>query len=152
MAGMAQSYISRVGTARRARTCFPWIGSRSFRAVAGWRVPSTPAKQQLRPVQSNRTTILASMVRSPLIAARATLALKSGEWFRRVRFVILAPDSHAQPCALSGRDSTHRTVRNCGAVSNDRLSTELEAYRVHLSRRLYRRVHGGVGRVAQVGR
>ena len=45
------------------------------------------------------------------------MAWKSGEWFRRVRFVILAPDSHAQPCALSGRDSTHRTVRNCGAVS-----------------------------------
>jgi hypothetical protein len=32
--------------------------------------------------------------------------LKAGEWFRRVRFVIASPDSHAQPCALSGRNST----------------------------------------------
>src|SRR5712671_5120997 len=53
------------------------------------------------------------------MAASATFALKSGEWFRRVRFVIFAPDSHAQPCALSGRDSTHRTDRNCGATSSD---------------------------------
>src|SRR5260370_39696182 len=51
------------------------------------------------------------------MAASATFALKSGKWFRRVRFVIFAPDSHAQPCALSGRDSTHRTDRNCGATS-----------------------------------
>src|SRR5258708_40275631 len=51
------------------------------------------------------------------MAASATFALKSGEWFRRVRFVIFAPDSHAQPCALSGRDSTHRTDRNSGATS-----------------------------------
>src|SRR5258708_6860391 len=53
------------------------------------------------------------------MAASATFALKSGEWFRRVRFVIFAPDSHAQPCALSGRDSTHRTDRNCGATSSN---------------------------------
>src|SRR5882757_9440934 len=53
------------------------------------------------------------------MAASATFALKSGEWFRRVRFVIFAPDSHAKPCALSGRDSTHRTDRNCGATSQD---------------------------------
>src|SRR6266481_10026785 len=53
------------------------------------------------------------------MAASATFALKSGEWFRRVRFVIFAPDSHAQPCALSGRDSTHRTDRNCGATSGN---------------------------------
>src|SRR5712671_5690170 len=52
------------------------------------------------------------------MAASATFALKSGEWFRRVRFVIFAPDSHAQPCALSGRDSTHRTDRNYGATSH----------------------------------
>src|SRR5258708_611254 len=52
------------------------------------------------------------------MAASATFDLKSGEWFRRVRFVIFAPDSHAQPCALSGRDSTHRTDRNCGATSD----------------------------------
>src|SRR6266436_4330027 len=51
------------------------------------------------------------------MAASATFALKSGEWFRRVRFVIFAPDSHAQPCALSGRNSTYRTDRNCGATS-----------------------------------
>src|SRR5215471_15176860 len=51
------------------------------------------------------------------MAARATFALKSGEWFRRVRFVIFAPDSHAQPCALSGRNSTYRPDRNCGTIS-----------------------------------
>jgi hypothetical protein len=40
------------------------------------------------------------------MAANATFALKAGEWFRRVRFVIVSPDSRVQPCALSGRDST----------------------------------------------
>jgi hypothetical protein len=28
-----------------------------------------------------------------------------------------APDSRAQACPLSGRDSTYRTLRNCGAIS-----------------------------------
>jgi DNA (cytosine-5)-methyltransferase 1 len=32
-----------------------------------------------------------------LMAANATLALKAGEWFRRVRFVIVSPDSRVQP-------------------------------------------------------
>src|SRR5258707_15796488 len=62
------------------------------------------------------------------MAASATFALKSGEWFRRVRFVIFAPDSHAQPCALSGRDSTHRTDRNCEATSN---TMALEIVTIH---------------------
>jgi len=64
------------------------------------------------------------------MAASATFALKSGEWFRRVRFVIFAPDSHAQPCALSGRDSTHRTDRNCGATSH--YADDLAAVTAHL--------------------
>jgi hypothetical protein len=36
--------------------------------------------------------------------------LKAGEWFRRGLLLIVAPDSLAQPCPLSGRDSTHRAV------------------------------------------
>src|SRR5882757_8374357 len=31
------------------------------------------------------------MVRSPLTAARATFALKAGEWFRRVRLLMVSP-------------------------------------------------------------
>src|SRR5712691_3424887 len=51
-----------------------------------------------------------AIVRSPLIAANATFALKAGEWFRRGLLLIVAPDSLAQPCPLSGRDSTHQPV------------------------------------------
>jgi hypothetical protein len=36
--------------------------------------------------------------------------LKDGECVRRVRRVMVSPDSLAQPCPLSGKDSTHRTV------------------------------------------
>jgi hypothetical protein len=36
------------------------------------------------------------------------LRLESGEWFRQVRFVIVAPDAHTHPCALSGTDATYR--------------------------------------------
>ncbi|HEX9071468.1 MAG TPA: hypothetical protein VF852_05905, partial [Pseudolabrys sp.] len=52
-----------------------------------------------------------------MIAANATFALKAGEWFRRGLLVIAAPDSRAPACPLSGRNSTYRTVRNCGAAS-----------------------------------
>jgi hypothetical protein len=52
-----------------------------------------------------------------LIAANATFALKAGEWFRRGLLLIAAPDSRASACPLSGRNSTYRTVRNCGATS-----------------------------------
>jgi hypothetical protein len=31
------------------------------------------------------------MVRSPLTAARATFALKAGEWFRRGRLLMVSP-------------------------------------------------------------
>src|SRR5450631_1170974 len=30
---------------------------------------------------------------------------------------MVSPDSRALPCLLSGRNSTHRTVRNCGTTS-----------------------------------
>jgi hypothetical protein len=55
-------------------------------------------------------------VLSPLIAAKATFALKAGECFRRGLLFMDAPDSRAQACPLSGRDSTYRTVRKCGAT------------------------------------
>jgi hypothetical protein len=41
------------------------------------------------------------------IAANANFALKAGVWFRRVRFVILAPDARLFS-PLSGRKSTYR--------------------------------------------
>ena len=42
--------------------------------------------------------------------AKATIALKAGVWFRRVRFVMLSPDSR-QAAPLSGRKSTYRPVQ-----------------------------------------
>jgi hypothetical protein len=51
-----------------------------------------------------------------LIAASATLALKSGEWFRRVRFVISSPDWR-RSSPRSGRSSTYRTVQILRATS-----------------------------------
>src|SRR5271165_2868710 len=53
---------------------------------------------------------------SPLTAAKATLALKAGLWFRRTRFAIVAPD--AQPSwPLSGKNSTYPAVQICRASS-----------------------------------
>src|SRR5215469_9248807 len=57
-------------------------------------------------------------VRSPLMAARATFALKAGVWFRRGRRFMVSPDSQAPACPLSGRNSTYRPVQNSGATSN----------------------------------
>src|SRR5712671_2189830 len=56
-------------------------------------------------------------VRSPLTAASATFALKAGVWFRRARLLIVAPDSQAPACPLSGRNSTYRPVQNSGTGS-----------------------------------
>src|SRR5712671_1510530 len=50
-------------------------------------------------------------VRSPLRAASATFALKAGVWFRRVRLLIVSPDSRGTACPLSGRNSTYRPVQ-----------------------------------------
>src|SRR5215471_10086823 len=58
-----------------------------------------------------------TIVRSPLIAARATFALKAGVWFRRGRLFMLSPDSQAPTCPLSGRNSTYRPVQNSGTTS-----------------------------------
>src|SRR6201982_2496452 len=57
-------------------------------------------------------------VRSPLIAAIATFALKAGVWFRRGRRFMVSPDSQAPACPLSGRNSTYRPVQNSGTTSN----------------------------------
>src|SRR5262249_31154307 len=50
-------------------------------------------------------------VRSPLIAAIATFALKADVWFRRGLLLMLSPDSRAKSCLLSGRSSTYRPVQ-----------------------------------------
>src|SRR5215212_6642770 len=55
-------------------------------------------------------------VLSPFTAARATLALKAGEWFRRGRLLIVSPVR--QPFWLrSGRNSTYLTVQILQASS-----------------------------------
>src|SRR6266849_1240470 len=56
-------------------------------------------------------------VRSPLIAASATFALKAGVWFRRGRLFMVSPDSQAIACPLSGTNSTYRPVQISGAGS-----------------------------------
>jgi len=45
------------------------------------------------------------------MAARATLALKPGVWFRRGRLLIVSPDSLGTACPLSDRNSTYRLVQ-----------------------------------------
>src|SRR5215472_5084898 len=50
-------------------------------------------------------------VRSPLIAAIATFALKADAWFRRGLLLMLSPDSRAKSCPLSGKSSTYRPVQ-----------------------------------------
>src|SRR5262245_40815023 len=57
-------------------------------------------------------------VRSPLIAAIATFALKADVWFRRGLLLMLSPDSRAKSCPLSGRSSTYRPVQILEAGSN----------------------------------
>ena len=42
-------------------------------------------------------------------------------WFRRARLLIVAPDSQAPACPLSGRNSTYRPVQICGAGSLNHL-------------------------------
>src|SRR5258708_39063961 len=51
------------------------------------------------------------------MAAIATFALKPGVWFRRVRLVIVSPDSQRTACLLSGRNSTYRPVQISGTSS-----------------------------------
>src|SRR5215469_11439964 len=57
-------------------------------------------------------------VRSPLIAAIATFALKADVWFRRGLLLMLSPDSRAKSCPLSGRSSTYRPVQILEAGSD----------------------------------
>jgi hypothetical protein len=57
-----------------------------------------------------------------LMAARATLALKPGVWFRRGRLLIVSPDSLGTACPLSGRNSTYRLVQILEAGSSKRLT------------------------------
>src|SRR5258705_13394833 len=60
------------------------------------------------------------------MAAIATFALKPGVWFRRVRLVIVSPDSQRTACLLSGRNSTYRPVQISGTGSVDRALSTLE--------------------------
>src|SRR5258705_1139698 len=53
------------------------------------------------------------------MAARATLALKPGVWFRRGRLLIVSPDSLGTACPLSGRNSTYRLVQILEAGSDE---------------------------------
>jgi hypothetical protein len=46
-------------------------------------------------------------VRSPLIDASATFALKLGAWFRRGSSAHTSPDSMGPACPSSGRNSTY---------------------------------------------
>src|SRR6201997_2594935 len=62
-------------------------------------------------------------VRSPLIAAIATFALKAGVWFRRDRRFMVSSDSQAPACPLSGRNSTYRPVQNSGSTSHRKSSS-----------------------------
>jgi hypothetical protein len=55
-------------------------------------------------------------VLSPLTAARATFALKAGEWFRRGRLVIVSPGLQLS-WLLSGRNSTYPAVQTFKASS-----------------------------------
>src|SRR5258705_766902 len=55
------------------------------------------------------------------MAAIATFALKPGVWFRRVRLVIVSPDSQRTACLLSGRNSTYRPVQISGTSSGARI-------------------------------
>src|SRR5215472_11724729 len=57
-------------------------------------------------------------VRSPLIAAIATFALKADAWFRRGLLLMLSPDSRAKSCPLSGKSSTYRPVQILEAGSD----------------------------------
>src|SRR5262245_242906 len=66
-------------------------------------------------------------VRSPLIAAIATFALKADVWFRRGLLLMLSPDSRAKSCPLSGRSSTYRPVQILEAGSSNAASTFVAA-------------------------
>src|SRR5271167_4601838 len=45
------------------------------------------------------------------MAANATFAFKPGVWFRRVRFVIFAPDSRREPCRRQAENPLNRLSR-----------------------------------------
>src|SRR5829696_1192396 len=65
---------------------------------------------------------------SPFTAAKATLALKAGEWFRRGRLLIVSPVW--QPAWLrSGRNSTYPAVQIFRASSVVQLNQELFSLR-----------------------
>jgi hypothetical protein len=58
-----------------------------------------------------------AIVCSPLMAANAMFALKAGVWVRRVRLLIVSPDSTGTTCPRSGRNSTYPSVQISGAGS-----------------------------------
>src|SRR4029077_12143509 len=57
------------------------------------------------------------------MAANATFALKAGVWVRRVRLLIVSPDSTGTACPLSGRNSTYRPVQISEAGSSGHRSS-----------------------------
>src|SRR5207249_743303 len=70
---------------------------------------------------------------SPLIAARATFALKAGLWFRRARLLIRdSPVPALMP--ISGRNSTYHPVQFCRATSdyNRRVCIEASEFGINL--------------------
>jgi hypothetical protein len=67
------------------------------------------------------------------MAANATFALKAGVWVRRVRLLIVSPDSTGTACPLSGRNSTYRPVQISGAGSLSGASfTAVEQLQEHI--------------------
>ena len=65
------------------------------------------------------------MVCSPLMAARATFALKAGEWFLRGRFAMLDLLNAGIMIPMSGSQSTYSAVQIFGATSQSRITDSL---------------------------
>jgi hypothetical protein len=57
-------------------------------------------------------------VRSPFAAARATFALKLGEWLRRGRLLMFCSFAAGHSITSGSRDSTYRPVQISGARSS----------------------------------
>src|SRR5258708_31797190 len=68
------------------------------------------------------------------MAAIATFALKAGVWFRRVRLLIVSPDSRGTACPLSGRNSTYRPVQilEAGSIDANLCALEIDQIRQRL--------------------
>jgi hypothetical protein len=96
------------------------VDGRLRRAIAGDKnLGSSALKLRLpRCGWTSNCSASSARVRSPLIAAIATFALKAGVWFRRGRLGMVSPDSQATACLPSGRNSTYRPVQISEAGSD----------------------------------